>query len=636
MKNIIKFVFTAFAVALALTACSPDDKFSLGDLPNITQESFSLDMTPGSDEFTYNFAVTFSVKPNCVYKCEINFGDGKSESSSMSGSHEYIVFAGTYTATCLITLPSGDVLIKDKTITIANDNPKAFIDDPTSLQFALTGGKDNFAGKEWRLGQWTAMRDPDNRGTVWWDFKNAEIMDDVFIFKPNSSNPNGAFTHENNGNSHMNESLGGLFPDGNTEGSFVTEHYMPPTDATWEITVEGGKTLLIIKKGFFGYATAPGDLEETKYEVMEYSTTNIRLAHAGNPIWCYELTNETPSDPLTGTGSKTWVVDSKNTHLQEVKDALPDIAGKLKGHMGLGPIDGGYQEWWGAGPGEKTTAFPNLYGTTYTFTSTGQLTIETGGQGYGRKAFDGQGFSSTAIDVDDMLFPYDGGTYTYTKAGNQLTISDNGYLVYYCGEQTYDIIYLSESALCVRVKNATEDQDWVFILCPESEVDGGGGKEPGVTWVDVNSNDNLWKGVNITNSFWYAPGWNPIADPQLTINGTQYTISLPEATSDQWQCQCNFLTASLTTSATDNYDFRVTINSSKEFMGATVKFVQEGDDNNFLFDPRIRLLAEDNIITMVNVAGKNISQAKIVFDFGGNPADTEIVIKDIILQTHRE
>ena len=637
MKNIIKLAIISFAAAFALTACFPDDDHSLGGF-NITQDMVTFNMTPGSDEFTYNFAVTFSEKLACIFKCEISFGDGKT-GGELSGSHEYIVYAGSYTATCLITLSAGNVLIKTQPITIANDNPKALVDDPTSLQYALTGGKNNVNGKTWRIGPWSAMRNPDNRNDVWWAFgENEALQDDKFIFMPDNVFPNGAFRYENNGNTFMNQALNGLFPEGNDpENSFVTEHYTPPTDATWEFVVRDGKTILVINKGFLGYPTAPAELDKTEYEVIEYSTTNIRLILAsGWNGWCYELTCEAPPlDPLTGAGSKTWVVDSKNTHLQEVKDALPDIAGKLQGHMGLGSINGGYQEWWGAAPGDKTSSFPMLYSTTYTFASTGQLTIVTGGEGYGRKKYDGEAFNSSAIDGDDMLFPYDGGAYTYTKTDDRLTILGNGFLVYYCGEQTYDILYLSQSALCVRVKNEGEGQDWVFILCPEGEVDGTEPPEPDVDWVGVNSNDNLWKGANITNSFYYAPGWSQIADPALTVSGTQYSLSFPEATSDQWQCQCAFLTDALTTSASEHYDFRVTINSSKEFMGATVKFVQEGDDNNYLFAPRVKLLAEENVIKMINVAGKNISQAKIVFDFGGNLANTDIVIKDIILQKHQ-
>ena len=479
MKQIIKFTFMAFAVALAITACAPQefDNYSLGDSYTITSDQFSFDMTPGSDEYNYSFKVKFSVDPaKKPFSYEIRFGDGQTVKHDLKNgleytvSHEYIVLKGTYTAQCLVYNPNGDVIIKDKKIVITTDNDKLFIDDPASLQFALTGGKANTSGKQWRIGAWSAMRNPDNRGEVWWDFKNDAVMNDLLTFFPNSINPNGKFSYDNKGDTHMNESLGDLFPDGNTAGSFVTTHYTPPKDASWSIAEKGGKKYLTINKGFITYATAPADLEKTEYEVLSYTPSSVRLVlSSGWNGWCFELSTEAPSDPLTGTGSKTWVVDSNNKHLKEVKDALPEIAGKLKGHMGLGPINGGYQDWWAAGPGEKATAFPKLYSTTYKFTSGGQLTITTGGQGYGRKKYDGQAYTSTALDGDDMLFPYDGGTYTFTKAGGQLTISGTGYLVYYCGEQTYDIVYLSDTALCVRVKNAGEGQDWVFILCPQGE-----------------------------------------------------------------------------------------------------------------------------------------------------------------------
>ena len=144
---------------------------------------------------------------------------------------------------------------------------------------------DLIPSKNWKLGSWTAMRNPDNRGEVWWDFRDASITDDIFTF-----NTDGSFVHENHGSSFMNESMGDLFPDGDTGGSFVTEHYTPPTDATWELSTIGGKDVLIIYKGFLGYATGSDDLVETQYLVSDYSNNSIKLIlDDGWGGWCFEI-----------------------------------------------------------------------------------------------------------------------------------------------------------------------------------------------------------------------------------------------------------------------------------------------------------------------------------------------------------
>jgi len=303
------------------------------------------------------------------------------------------------------------------------------------------------------------------------------MMNDVMTFKPNSVQPNGGYLYNNEGDTFMNESTGALFPDGNTTGSYVTTNYTPPTDATWDITQANGKTILTIHHGFISYATAPEDLDGTQYEVLSFSPSSIRLVRVSdNPIWCFELINE---DPLTGTGSKTWVYDANNKHLAEVKAAT---GLNLQGHIGLGPLGSRDQEWWGAGPGEKS--YDNtlasvgkgwtLYDWKMSFTSSGQLNIATSGEGYGRKSFDGKGFTSNTIQGDDMIFDYTGGNYTYTidrsaTPYQTMTLSGNAFLGYYCGTQEYEILYLSKTALAVVVHDTVEGQDWVFIFCPDGE-----------------------------------------------------------------------------------------------------------------------------------------------------------------------
>jgi hypothetical protein len=159
---------------------------------------------------------------------------------------------------------------------------------------------------------------------------------------------------------------------------------------------------------------------------------------------------------------------------------------------------------------------------------------------------------------------------------------------------------------------------------------------PASLWVDVDSADNLWHGISFTPSFYYAPSWSQLPDPTLTINGTRYSVSFPSATTDQWQNQVTLTTDNLATTSAEKYDFRVTMNSSNNITGATVKLVQNNDDNAFIFTERINLIAgEDVVLELFGKAGVNISRAKLVFDFGGNPANTTVTIKDVILQKHK-
>lgn len=160
-------------------------------------------------------------------------------------------------------------------------------------------------------------------------------------------------------------------------------------------------------------------------------------------------------------------------------------------------------------------------------------------------------------------------------------------------------------------------------------------EEPDHTWVDVNSTDNLWHGISFTNTFHYAPGWNQLPNPVLVINGTEYSTSFPSATFLQWQNQVTFVTDNLALSASEYYDFRVTLNASQDIRAVTIKLAQNDDDDTFLFMKNFDLSAGTNVAAqVVNVQGKDISRAKLVFDFGGNPDNTDILIKDIILQKH--
>ena len=176
------------------------------------------------------------------------------------------------------------------------------------------------------------------------------------------------------------------------------------------------------------------------------------------------------------------------------------------------------------------------------------------------------------------------------------------------------------------------------IIFRESQAPAGGGDDGSGddSTMDPTSPDNLWLSMTVEEMFYYyAPGWAQIANPELTQNGNSYTISLPEATTDQWQAQVAFRTT-MSSAADKTYDFYCVVNSTQDINGATIKLVKTGDDNTFYFADRHNLVAyEDYVYKVTDMAGIDMEKISLFFDFGGNPAGTEVTVKDIIFQEHK-
>lgn len=167
------------------------------------------------------------------------------------------------------------------------------------------------------------------------------------------------------------------------------------------------------------------------------------------------------------------------------------------------------------------------------------------------------------------------------------------------------------------------------VIVKESSCNDSGGNA--VNW-DVDSDCNTWKTATFTNSYYYAPGWSQIADPVMTQDGNSYTFSLPSATTDQWQAQC-FFNTDITASAENSYDFHCVFNSTTSIGNVTVKLYKNGDDDTFFFVQNISLNAyEDYVFEMTEMEGIDADQVNLVLDFGGNPANTEVTISEIILK----
>jgi len=157
-------------------------------------------------------------------------------------------------------------------------------------------------------------------------------------------------------------------------------------------------------------------------------------------------------------------------------------------------------------------------------------------------------------------------------------------------------------------------------------------EEDNVNWLP-NSDCNMWKTVSYTNFFYYAPSWAQIADPDFNANGNSYIVKLPEATFAQWQAQVHFKTDNMSTSAGKKYDFHCVLNATKDVSSVTIKLTKVDDDNTFYFTKNVSLSAyEDYVLKVPDMDGIDIDKINLVFDFGGNTANTEVTIKDIILK----
>jgi len=162
--------------------------------------------------------------------------------------------------------------------------------------------------------------------------------------------------------------------------------------------------------------------------------------------------------------------------------------------------------------------------------------------------------------------------------------------------------------------------------------------DKGLKGWDPAEDSNLWRNADKSKTtFYYAPGWNQIDNPALEANGDDYVLTLPEATMEQWQAQMAFTYIGIQTTADKTYDFQVVLKSTTDLPGVTIKLTHADDDNTFYFADRHVLTAnEEFLYQVVDIPGKDIPDLDLFFDFGGNPANTVVDIKQIVFSEHQE
>lgn len=152
---------------------------------------------------------------------------------------------------------------------------------------------------------------------------------------------------------------------------------------------------------------------------------------------------------------------------------------------------------------------------------------------------------------------------------------------------------------------------------------------------------NLWTSAKKEiRSFFYAPGWAQIADPQATFDGDTFVVPLPEATTERWQAQMHVAT-DISLTEGESYDGSVIFTSNMDIKGITVKIHPDGDDDDahsFFPSQSVDLTAGEPAAFFFSdlVAAVPMDNLVYTFDFGGNPAGVEIVIENIVLKKHSD
>jgi len=167
---------------------------------------------------------------------------------------------------------------------------------------------------------------------------------------------------------------------------------------------------------------------------------------------------------------KTWVIDAARS-----------------GHFGVGPNPsqaGDFPEWYQAGPFEKTGG--GMYDDRYTFyLADFAYKMVTNGDVYINAAQASNFPGSFASSVGDYTAPFtdpSGLTWNIAEPADsypELTISNGGFIGYFAGGRTYQIVNIEENQLFLRfVDQANDGLAWYIRLVPEGFDSGAEEPEP--------------------------------------------------------------------------------------------------------------------------------------------------------------
>ncbi|SFC36150.1 hypothetical protein SAMN04488494_3046 [Xylanibacter ruminicola] len=328
------------------------------------------------------------------------------------------------------------------------------------------------------------------------------------------------------------------------------------------------------------------------------------------------------------------------------------IANKEQGHLGCGPAGTAATEWWSAAPNDKKDF--GVYDDRITFTATtrkgGSYTYNAGADGntYVNKGVTKWNTQNDNADVDvavgNQTSSWSFEIYDWEDAEGNVTkqtyiqLANNTAFPYISSDAQYEnpkfrIETLTATKLVLVYDAPDRGIAWRYILT--SAPDERLVEEQGF---DANSDFNLWKGITPNATFYFNPGWGTERTGEMeagyTGGNNDYTVTVPDACSDRWQAQFHLHT-DLNLKAGTNYDFSVIFNADKDIDGVTVKLTDEADADAIIDVADVNLKAgQDIVFWQSDIAGKDLSKVKLVFDFGHATGATKINVSNVVIKDH--
>lgn len=639
MNNIFKFLgLTAIAFA-AFASCSPEkiNHPSEAGIPDATSIEPVITVDQELNQVTFSLpAGTRGVIP--VWLFQDKTGEW-TQYSALNGLTKIFTAAGDYTVRMQL-MNSNGVSPNHREATFHIDNTLMNFDKYNTM---LTGGE----AKEWRIDNSVqghmGCGPSGTTGTEWWsaapdDKKDWGVYDNrmnfilegnVYKFNPGAAGTiyvNTGITDEPYGSHNTNDGQDYRYP--------VEEQ-----TSEWNWEVDGEDLYLVLPANtYWPYYATTAFIANPRLKVESITTKNAELvADNGEIAWHFTITSGAAEVKFNGFNynheANLWKpADAEGAHTftqfyapgwaETEKPEISENNGKYSFNLPVATTDQ-WQCQFMIIPNSPLTVSSAV---NYDFSCIINASKDINGVTVKLvdTSNDGNFFFTERVDVkalEDYIF------YTSDMAGID---AENIKMVFDFGgnPENTDITVGS-----IVLKDHSIDDGTVLPETPDVPEN-----QPEEYVYD--SESNLWKPADAAHSYWYyyAPGWAQTADPATENTGSEYKLTLPSATTDQWQCQFMIIPDEpIALSAANSYDFSVVLNASADLGNVTLKLTDASDDGNFLFTETVKLTAFEDYIFDLSDKKLSIGDAaavKMVFDFGGNPENTEVVIKRIVLKDH--